>query len=120
VHARFTDEELQEYLGEIDVLVLPYRFGTHSGWVEACYDAGVGAVVPDCGFFHEQHGDPTYGYGTDGPPVEGLRRAVLAALTRSADRRAHARDRRAHRERELLDVRRQMTGVYRDLLADAA
>ena len=39
VHPRFTDAELIEYLTDVDVVVLPYRFGTHSGWAEACYDA---------------------------------------------------------------------------------
>jgi hypothetical protein len=122
VHPRFTDDELQTYFKEIDALVLPYRFGTHSGWVEACYDAGVAAVVPDCGFFAEQHDDPTFHYGQDGPDGESLRGAVFAGLALAGRRRAAGRDRRAERQRQLHDVRRATTGLYRRLLAgvDAA
>ena len=119
VHARFTDEELQDYLGEIDALVLPYRFGTHSGWVEACYDAGVAAVVPDCGFFGEQHGDPTYRLDTGIPDAGSLRQAVHSALELADRRRAHGLERRAERERQLQHVRRETAGLYRRLLADA-
>lgn len=119
VHPRFTDGELQEYLGEIDVLVLPYRFGTHSGWVEACDDAGVAAVVPGCGFFHEQHGDPTFDYSADAELVESLRHAVRDALVLTERRRATGPDRRAQRERQARDVREEMTDIYRTLLADA-
>jgi hypothetical protein len=119
VHPRFTDDELQEYLGEIDVLVLPYRFGTHSGWVEACHDAGVAAVVPDCGFFREQHGDPTFDYSADAGLAESLRRAVREGLVLAEHRRATGGDRRVQREHQSRDVRREMTSLYRTLLADA-
>lgn len=119
VHPRFTDDELAGYLGEIDALVLPYRFGTHSGWVEACYDAGVAAVVPDFGFFGEQHGDPTYGYRAQTPDAESLRRAVDAGLALAAARRAGGRERRAERERQLQRVRQETTGLYRRLLSNA-
>ena len=40
VHDCFSDEELWTYLESLDVSVLPYRFGTHSGWLEACHDLG--------------------------------------------------------------------------------
>lgn len=118
-HPRFTDIELQQYLAEIDVLVLPYRFGSHSGWVEACYDAGVAAVVPTGGYFHQQHGDPTYDYDTDGDLVGSLRRAVHAGLTLADRRRATGHDRRRQREHQVREVRREMTGVYRALLTAA-
>ncbi|MGN6613238.1 MAG: PaaI family thioesterase, partial [Angustibacter sp.] len=54
VHDYFTDEELWAYLQGLDVSVLPYRFGTHSGWLEACHDLGTWVVAPDCGFYAEQ------------------------------------------------------------------
>lgn len=120
VHARFTDDGLREYLGEIDALVLPYRFGTHSGWVEACHDAGVAAIVPDCGFFHEQHGDPTFGYTEGAALVDGLRRAVCTGLSRTAPEHADGADRRAARERQRHEVRRETTRLYRTLLAEKA
>ncbi|MBO0678592.1 glycosyltransferase [Mycolicibacterium sp. S2-37] len=120
MHPRFTDRELQEYLGEIDALVLPYRFGTHSGWVEACYDAGVAAIVPACGYFHEQHGDPVYRYSADDALVESLRQAVSAGLALANRRRATAGDRRTQRERQLRHVRQETTSLYRALLARAS
>ena len=70
VHPRFTDDELAAYLLEVDVVVLPYRFGTHSGWAEACYDAGVTVVSPRCGFFAEQHPGPVFDYGAAGLDAE--------------------------------------------------
>ncbi len=54
-HDYFTEEQLFAYLGSLDVSVLPYRFGTHSGWLEAALDAGAAVVVPDCGQYLGQH-----------------------------------------------------------------
>jgi len=50
----FSDSELYDYLEGLDVSVLPHRFGTHSGWLEACYDLGTTVLAPDCGFYREQ------------------------------------------------------------------
>jgi hypothetical protein len=33
VHDYFSDDELWGYLQGLDVSVLPYQFGTHSGWL---------------------------------------------------------------------------------------
>ena len=38
VHDFLDDRALWAYLASLDVSVLPYRFGTHSGWLEACRD----------------------------------------------------------------------------------
>lgn len=54
VHRPFSDDELWDYLSGLDVSVLPYRFGTHSGWLEACSDLGTTVVAPDCGYYAEQ------------------------------------------------------------------
>ena len=48
------------YLNALDVSVLPYRFGTHSGWLEACFDLGTAVVAPSCGFYAEQRPCLTY------------------------------------------------------------
>ena len=66
VHPMFTDDELWEYLGSLDLCVLPYRFGTHSGWLEACVDLGTAALVPATGYYAEQHGHPSYSLRPDG------------------------------------------------------
>ena len=113
VHPVFSDAALGEYLGEIDVLVLPYRSGTHSGWIEACHDSGVCAVVPDCGYFHEQHPFPVFGFSRAGLDRASLVRAVGVAersepLTGDTLRRQR-RDQRVW-------VRAQTTGVYRGTL----
>ena len=34
--------------------ILPNRWGTHSGWLEACRDAGTRVVAPSCGFYAQQ------------------------------------------------------------------
>ena len=84
VHDYFTDEELWAYLQGLDVSVLPYRFGTHSGWLEACHDLGTWVVAPDCGFYAEQR--PVLSYSADGAE----RAATLTAAVREAHRRHRA------------------------------
>ena len=65
VHDYLSDDELWDYLAGLDVSVLPYRFGTHSGWLEACRDLGTTVVVPDCGYFADQGPVLTYAMGED-------------------------------------------------------
>ena len=60
VHDFFSDAALWEYLAALDVSVLPYRFGTHSGWLEACRDLGTTVVAPSCGYFADQAPVVTY------------------------------------------------------------
>lgn len=54
VHPYFPDGELWDYLASLSVSVLPYRFGSHSGWLEACFDLGTAVIVPSCGFYKQQ------------------------------------------------------------------
>ena len=115
VHSRFSDSELGEYLAEIDVLVLPYRSGTHSGWIEACYDAGVCAVVPDCGHFGDQHAFPVYGVGPAGVDVASLAHAVDAALR---SRPLTGEGLRRLRRDQRIWVRHQTSVLYQRLLGD--
>ena len=79
IHPFFSDEELWDYMEAIDVSVLPYRFGTHSGWLEACHDLGAAVVAPDCGFYHEQRAVVRYRCDDSGPDARSLRRAVVRA-----------------------------------------
>ncbi|UIJ35464.1 glycosyltransferase [Allobranchiibius sp. GilTou73] len=52
----YTDErQLWEFLSGIDALILPYLWGTHSGWVESCWDVGTSVVAPAIGYYGEQH-----------------------------------------------------------------
>ncbi len=62
---RLTDAELWDHLAGLDVLVLAYRSGTHSGFVEACHDLGTTVLAPRVGHFAEQA--PLLSYDLDDP-----------------------------------------------------
>jgi hypothetical protein len=80
VHDYFTDDELWGYLQGLDVSVLPYQFGTHSGWLEAGHDLGTWVAAPDCGFYAEQR--PCLSYAAQGPErAPSLVTAVRTAHT---------------------------------------
>ncbi len=84
VRSPLSDAALAEHLGRLQVAVLPYRFGSHSGWLEACRDAGTTVVAPTCGFYADQWAD-VISYDHDehrGLDVESLTEAVAAALSR--------------------------------------
>lgn len=79
VHDYLSDHELWCYLGSLDASVLPYRFGTHSGWLEACRDLGATVIAPSCGFYREQ--GPVLTYARDESTFEP---ESLAAAVREA------------------------------------
>jgi len=82
VHDYFDDDALWDYLEGLDASVLPYRYGTHSGWLEACRDLGTAVIAPDCGYYAEQ--GPVHSFhlqesGLDAASlVEAVRRAQAA------------------------------------------
>lgn len=81
VHPRLSDDDLFAYLGSLDLAVLPYRFGTHSGWLEACVDLGTRVLVPDVGYYAEQHGHPAFHRREDGSIDQpGFTHALLTAI----------------------------------------
>lgn len=97
VHDFFDDEAFFAYLQAIDLSVLPYRFGTHSGWLEACYDVGTRVLAPDCGFYAEQQ--DCLVFRAEGPQRgasigAGVRAAHAATLPWRADPEARAEERR--------------------------
>jgi glycosyltransferase involved in cell wall biosynthesis len=98
-HAYFSDDELVAYLRGLDVSVLPYRFGTHSGWLELCRDLGVAVVAPDCGYYAEQWAAVTTYANNErtGLDPDSLRRAVRQAIGASRPDPADPRQRRAER-----------------------
>lgn len=49
------DEDFEDYVRAIDVAVLPYRWGTHSGWAEACLDVGTQVLAPASTCIPDQH-----------------------------------------------------------------
>lgn len=100
VHDYFSDGELWDYLGSLDLSVLPYRFGTHSGWLEACHDLGTTVAAPDCGYYAEQR--PCLTYATPGTSSEepSLAETIRRAYRERPSWRADPEDRR--RERAML------------------
>jgi len=76
VHGRLGDDDLAAALADLDVAVLPYRHGTHSGWVELCWDLGVPVAGPRVGHAAEQHPDSFAAFDAGDP-------AALAAALRS-------------------------------------
>lgn len=98
VHDYFDDEALWEYLQELDLSVLPYRFGTHSGWLEACYDLGTAVCAPSCGFYAQQRPCLGYRHDRDGLDARSLARAVREAYRLRPAWRAQPRRRAAERE----------------------
>lgn len=102
VHDYYSDDELWDYLHGLDVSVLPYQFGTHSGWLEACHDLGTWVVAPDCGFYAEQR--PCLSYAATGPTrltslVDAVRSAHSRWLSGESAPRAACSERHAERER---------------------
>jgi hypothetical protein len=97
-HDYFSDDELWEYLNAIDVSVLPYRFGTHSGWLEACFDLGTAVVAPSCGFYAEQRPCLTYRHDETGLDAASLAGAVQSAYAQTPGPRANLDQRRDERE----------------------
>jgi hypothetical protein len=98
IHDFFSDAQLWTYLcDDIDVSVLPYRFGTHSGWLEACHDLGTMVVAPDCGFYTQQRPCFEYGHNDSGFDSASLAAAVQEAYERRPRWRATAAARQAER-----------------------
>ncbi|WP_253837996.1 glycosyltransferase [Actinokineospora globicatena] len=113
VHDCFTDDELWAYLSELDLSVLPYRFGTHSGWLEACYDLGTTVATSTCGFYPEQRPCLTYRHDESGLDEAALAAAVEYCYRErplwQADPGVRSRERR-----ELAKVHR---ALYEDVLS---
>ena len=106
VHDYFSDDELFDYLASLDVSVLPYRFGTHSGWLEACHDLGTTVIAPDCGYYAEQRPCLVH---TPGDAVS-LATALESAHAERFAWRARAADR--------LDERRRLAAAHEALYSD--
>lgn len=113
---RLGDEALEREIAGLDAALLPYRHGTHSGWLELCYDLGVPVVGPRAGHFAGQH--PSSYSAADLLDARSLADAIAAALDRPEspaldDARAVAvRERRAERMLEAERVRDAHAALY--------
>ncbi len=112
VHDCFSDVALWRYFLDLDVSVLPYRFGTHSGWLEACHDLGTTVIAPEVGYFTSQRPCFTYQVDDQGPVPASLEEALQRAYE-SPCRRADP----AERDREREVIAREHKGLYDRLLA---
>jgi hypothetical protein len=113
VHDPHTDAELWDYLRGLDLSVLPYAFGTHSGWLEACFDLGTAVLAPRTGFWTEQRPCATFGWGPDGPSAAD----IAASVDRCYAERPAWQATRSLRAAEQRDLAIWHRGLYR-LLVD--
>lgn len=112
-HDYYTDAQLWDYFRSLDLSVLAYRFGTHSGWLEACHDLGTRVLAPRIGYYHDQH-PGVLGYRLDDHdlPVEADIVAALDCLDAPTPWRADPAGREQQR-REIAATHRQ---VYEQVL----
>jgi glycosyltransferase involved in cell wall biosynthesis len=113
VHDFFTDAELWRYLSDLDLSVLPYTFGTHSGWLEACHDLGTTVATSTCGFYAQQRPCLTYRHDEHGLDVNGLAAAVRLCHDKRPDWRADP----AERGRERRRIARRHRQLYEAVLS---
>jgi hypothetical protein len=115
VHDYFTDAELWDYLSCLDVSVLPYRFGTHSGWLEACFDLGTTVLAPDCGYYAEQRPCVTYALPGAQPPAHEVP-TLTAAMRRVFEERPVWRADAGDRHAERVDLADAHEAIYAGVL----
>lgn len=118
VHERFSDAALNDYLSRAQVCILPYRYGTHSGWLELCRDLGTRVVAPGCGHFGGESGqwNEVFSFACDeagGLDGRDLSETVAAALAAPGLTPADT----ASRATELDAVRAKHAEVYARLRA---
>jgi glycosyltransferase involved in cell wall biosynthesis len=113
VHDYLSDRELWAYLGSLDASVLPYRFGTHSGWLEACRDLGTTVIAPTCGFYADQGPVLSYAHDESGFDADSLADALRTAYTTRPAWGAGI-DERRRRRREVAAAHERL---YRSLVA---
>jgi hypothetical protein len=117
VHPYFSDDELWDYLASLTVSLLPYRFGSHSGWLEACFDLGTALIVPSCGFYDQQRPCSVFGFTEDDFYAESLLRAVDSAYRRWAAGRPAPRATWPERRTERAEVAAAHRCLYRSVSA---
>jgi len=112
VHDYMSDDELWDYLESLDVSVLPYRFGTHSGWLEACRDLGTAVVAPDCGYYADQGATATYHHHEDSYDPASLDRALRQVFDAGVPSAVSVDERR----RQRADIAAAHRRIYQDAL----
>jgi hypothetical protein len=126
-HDRLDDAALESAIASLDVAVLPYGHGTHSGWLELCWDLGTGIAVPEVGYYAEQHTDGTVAAFRAEPTGVALASAIATVLDASiatrpetAARAAEVARRASARAAELELHAAVHAGLYRKLIRERA
>lgn len=112
IHNYFSDDQLWSYLASLDVSVLPYRFGTHSGWLEACRDLGTAVVAPRCGYYADQ--GPVFGYEHD---ISGLDPVSLGEAVEQALADPPPAVSVESRRQQRAEIAQAHAQLYRELIA---
>lgn len=112
VHDRLPDAELFDAVRRTRVQVLPYRRGTHSGWLEMCLDLGVGVAAPHIGQLREQHAGHPLVAQYDASMPGSLARTVFHLLDVAAPSRDWQSFRLAQREQ----ISEAYAEIYRSAL----
>ncbi|EKU47550.1 glycosyltransferase [Brevibacterium casei] len=76
VWASMSDRELEDWLARLDVLVLPYRHGTHSGLLDLANDLGTRVLYAEVGHLGDQR--PGTNLGVDFHDDDSLRAGLYA------------------------------------------
>lgn len=121
-HARSSDGDLSRSVAALDACVLPYRHGTHSGWIELCFDLAVPVLAPVGGHWLDQHHEPGAVTAFDPGSMESLAAAITATITDRAgeDRYSLRMRRRRQRQQQGRVIARTHLDVYRSALDRAA
>jgi beta-1,4-mannosyltransferase len=106
----FSDSQLCDYLAGLDASVLPYRFGTHSSWLEACRDVGTAVVAPSSGYFADQASVFAFGMDDAGLDEDSLVDAIRRAYEQSPVEAVTVEDR--------LEQRQQLAAAHAQLYLD--
>jgi len=115
VHDPHSDAQLWNYLRGIDLSVLPYAFGTHSGWIEACFDLGTAVLAPRTGSWVEQQ--PCYTFGWD-PGQDPDAHEITAAIATAYAQRPPLQATRAGREAQQQEIADAHERLYDLALGD--
>ncbi len=114
VAPRLSTPDLWQAILDADALLLPYRWGTHSGLLELATDLGTPVVASDVGFLGEQA--PCHLVGTRGGAVDAdlLHRTLMALALGPRRRNAVPLSAREH---DLALLRSAHATLYAGLVA---
>jgi len=116
------DDEIADFVSSLDVLVLPYLFGTHSGQLELAKDLGVRVIAPGFGCYREQwrihsasvpepfwfecNPAEPYSYGT--PLLQAMRSAYESWQRKEGGNDDGFRRIREHENAEIIELYKQL------------